>query len=714
MLFQLVSLQNNTIGEVLCAMHGHDLTGSWLELEAELTSTICAALSTTGTRVCAFIDGLDEYGGRIRDLILTLQQIQRSTGMKMCLASRPDNSISRSLASSSTLQVEQYNAATIEDYIDYVCEPMYPEERQAFGPLRLYIEQEANGVILWARLVVDELVDSLMNGATTKELQEIARGFPKGMEAVYARVLQDLTEDQRLHAAVAFYTIEHGLSRFTSSREFSTYDFFVTWTMVIEKLDPRLAFDYSFDVRQFEFRMRAMLGGLLEFIPSSDAVRLVHSTLENYLHRTRAFSAIVENAVRPHYKDGIASEVFISIISEAKQEVWVDKTLYTLLDCDSAPSRDDIVSHLHIHNQSSHFAHRLRYLLTAIERLAHVLHDSPRQAHRIWAVVQSPLFLLHPMLCKDTVCECTYDFLHDKPSWRDQWCLRYLASHGLYAAFEHGLQEVTYSCPHHSADLLDITIEVVRKAQLDSMTAESLADMARPDTSPFDLDGHRLIELLLESCEIHMHHVAIFQIIGFPKEPRFMARLSEGAPRSNIIVPAVSSWFPYSDASLLCCWVWCSDDCYDRRIQASRLQNLLDMGHNVNSRAYPGGSVMHALFDYRDPPPVPTHTRLHHITWPFSRLKFDLLMEAGFDAEQMRDIDILGAARKFRSRLHDRTRWLILRPAEVAKVRDFDKFVEDVLRPLCQGRSRRQPLQSPRTALKNAEWQAKLTSPSSS
>lgn len=697
LLFQLIS-KCPEVADIVQERHGHALDGNWRELEDQLMTLFSDATRMTAARCCIFVDGLDEIStsasaiGAARDLVRTLRNIQQRSNAKICVSGRPQETVSRLLASFPGFHIQDHNAATIRNYIDNACQELTPEEIESSHALWSFIENEANGVILWARFVVDELVERLLIGATSKELQAILRAYPDQLEGVYERVLEDLLDEQKLHAAVAFYAIEHGLTRFTAGREFSSYEFFVTWTIMIESLDQAIEFDSGFDLRAFRIRIEALLGGLLEF-SSTDTVRFVHTTLESFVRRSPTFSKIVDQFIVPMYKDGMAGQVFISIMAQALNEVVVDIDQIDFSsiaeDIDSSYVKQDMISHIHVINNSSHFLHRIRYLLLTIERLGLVLTDTKSQAHSVWAVVRSSLFELHPLLCRDRACRCEVEYRMTIESsktpylfWKERWCLRFLANHDLYYAYEHGIQEILLHRPNRTQDILEVTIDVVRKAQLQLANAKTRSDVTT-DTLVFGLKGHSLIELILADQKLEAEDLTIAQIIDFDASSRFLPRLKELAGLKDNFVEWNSAWFPYQSANILCCWAWCSDSCYDRHTQSSRLQSLLDSGFDVNAKAYPGGTVMHALFDYREPLPVPNHTRIHHITWPFSRTKFDLLSQAGFAFSGPNASNLLEHVRIFRAGLRERNpKWMKHSKEDQAKLDDFDLFIEGILEPL--------------------------------
>jgi len=97
-------------------------------------------------------------------------------------------------------------------------------------------------------------------------------------------------------------------------------------------------------------------------------------------------------------------------------------------------------------------------------------------------------------------------------------------------------------------------------------------------------------------------------------------------------------WYTVPDSNLLCCWAWSSLQSYPgtRYDPAQRLNLLFALGLNVNNKAYPNGTVMHALFEQPNGhvhKPLPLwYPELHlNPTYPFEYTKFELINRAGYD-----------------------------------------------------------------------------------
>ena len=68
-------------------------------------------------KICAFIDGLDEYDGDAWELTTKLEALRNRTGMKLCLASRAELAFETVFAGLPTIVMQNHNMSSIKLYI---------------------------------------------------------------------------------------------------------------------------------------------------------------------------------------------------------------------------------------------------------------------------------------------------------------------------------------------------------------------------------------------------------------------------------------------------------------------------------------------------------------------------------------------------------------------------------------------------------------------
>lgn len=152
------------------------------ESEERHLNLIAEKLKLTGHQVCTFIDGLDEYEGDLWELGNFLERFRNRTGVKMCLAGRPETAFETLFARYPSLTMQDYNRASMKIYIERKVSKLlthFPFVDHLFPEsLRDAIAEKAQGVILWARLVVDELVKSCTDTTTITDMKATLEGLP--------------------------------------------------------------------------------------------------------------------------------------------------------------------------------------------------------------------------------------------------------------------------------------------------------------------------------------------------------------------------------------------------------------------------------------------------------------------------------------------------------------------------------------------------------
>lgn len=144
------------------------------------------AIRRLPTRICAFVDGLDEYRGDFTALLNTLSRIQDRTEIKSCLVSRPEPALIEQFRDFPQICMQDHNASSVRVYVDQAVkkgrlglievDPVFDNQ------MRNEIQQRAQGVIIWARLAVDDLLRAASNMPTKESLQDVLNQLPNGLE----------------------------------------------------------------------------------------------------------------------------------------------------------------------------------------------------------------------------------------------------------------------------------------------------------------------------------------------------------------------------------------------------------------------------------------------------------------------------------------------------------------------------------------------------
>jgi hypothetical protein len=174
---------------------------------------LCCLLAASETRVCFFIDGLDEYEGDTRDVITLIGELRKLPLVKICVSSRPWNEFEEAFGKRGTakLYMQDFNGEDITGYIHdvFLHDENFQEleDKDTKGKaLITEIVDSAKGVFLWVVLVVRSFQEGLRNGDSIQLLHERLRELPKELNGLFERMLfHDVTDFYRRQAAQMFF-----------------------------------------------------------------------------------------------------------------------------------------------------------------------------------------------------------------------------------------------------------------------------------------------------------------------------------------------------------------------------------------------------------------------------------------------------------------------------------------------------------------------------
>ncbi|KAK5080870.1 hypothetical protein LTR05_008186 [Lithohypha guttulata] len=295
---------------------------------------LAEALRSADAHICAFVDGLDEYEGSLWDLCAFLETLRDRTGIKMCFASRPELEIEQAFEKWPTTRMQDHNSISITAYLDrkLAKQMLYlPKIQQLFDKeVRDRLLEKAQGVMLWAKFVVDELMESCTGATTIRAVLELLEGAPAKLDDLYERIMQKiphtmlsdvalllhlLTSDKiytprtlkppLLYQAIAFIQTSHGKTQFLGR---------------------------SLDELTMDVRTKAILGSLLDFVPDKYGdviVRSIHLSFDAYLRHTEWISTKLSRDVHNRYLDLPWSCLICDVVQHLEQTNTIDKTYAT-------------------------------------------------------------------------------------------------------------------------------------------------------------------------------------------------------------------------------------------------------------------------------------------------------------------------------------------------------------------------------------------------
>jgi hypothetical protein len=167
-------------------------TGSATQINwtaGKLQSTWRLALKNIGKdRLCIFIDGLDEFTGDYEELLDVLLEVKQAQNIKLCLSSRPIASMTRRLSSHPGLSLQHLNELDIRRYVQGKFQP-YGDLHSVFTQT---IVDKAEGVFLWAALVVTSIVSGFLAGDEHHLLQSRLLSVPTELDELLTQMLASI------------------------------------------------------------------------------------------------------------------------------------------------------------------------------------------------------------------------------------------------------------------------------------------------------------------------------------------------------------------------------------------------------------------------------------------------------------------------------------------------------------------------------------------
>lgn len=153
------------------------------------------------SRICLFVDGLDEFHGTDEtreDLIFLLQELARNDNAKICLSSRPWNIFNDAFGSGPMLRLEDLTRGDIQRYVNTKLTQhcrfqalKRDYEAQCLSLIDSIVEK-ASGVFLWVYLVVRSLTQGLRDEDGLADLRRRLDLIPADLELYFDQMLSTI------------------------------------------------------------------------------------------------------------------------------------------------------------------------------------------------------------------------------------------------------------------------------------------------------------------------------------------------------------------------------------------------------------------------------------------------------------------------------------------------------------------------------------------
>ena len=286
LLHQVLSIARETLESILPAWLQMDpkRSSKWSPFELDSIWEQILEQKQIKLDVTLFLDALDEFDGPSEKIVRFIektvdQPIGSMTQVRVCCASRPWDVFNDRFSRFPGFKIENY---TKEDIKRYVWDTMNeheamriwlqspdPDEFSSARKLISSILSQADGVFIWVKLVLGNLLDARTSGAEPQELNEILKSLPSELEDLY-RALLDRVKRQGYRAeAYAMLEILVRAPRPLTLHEFrcivkcATIPNLDKCIEVLQTVKPQMS---KIDVDGFRRRIRSRCGGLVEIV----------------------------------------------------------------------------------------------------------------------------------------------------------------------------------------------------------------------------------------------------------------------------------------------------------------------------------------------------------------------------------------------------------------------------------------------------------------
>jgi hypothetical protein len=169
----------------------------WTEKELLIALKLLSQAPTSSLRLFFLIDGLDEFSGDHQDLIESLQELNNSPAIKICVSSRPWIVFESAYGSNVHCSMELHDltvrdidiciATRLESLHDHGV--LTGEELKALGD---EIRTRARGVFLWVTLAIKDLRRGIAKRDNMFVLQRRLANYPSELHDFYQHILDTI------------------------------------------------------------------------------------------------------------------------------------------------------------------------------------------------------------------------------------------------------------------------------------------------------------------------------------------------------------------------------------------------------------------------------------------------------------------------------------------------------------------------------------------
>lgn len=306
--------------------------------EAKLEVTLVKLVQHLNLPICAFVDGLDEYAEDWVALVETLERLRNRTGMKLCVASRPETQFKQMFQEYPSIRLQEHNVASLRLYMDRALLKAIKHNPDIKIMIKDDLKDEivwkSQGVILWARLAIDQLIQGCNAGLSYKMLRKSLSTLPVEVSSMYERMFLATPIKLATEKAICLFIIVHWNETLSVDQLHGLWDLLVKRFHVV---DSGLLHQ---TLKDFNQRLDIMLGTLID-IHSDQTIKLLHRTLHDYVKKSQWMQSNLPQPFQARFPDNIGVRLRAYTIICAGEEGLLIETNSTLTCPSSCTSPKD-------------------------------------------------------------------------------------------------------------------------------------------------------------------------------------------------------------------------------------------------------------------------------------------------------------------------------------------------------------------------------------
>ncbi|KAK5050052.1 hypothetical protein LTR84_004172 [Exophiala bonariae] len=337
LLYQLLEIKRHLIQWVVtperwrAALASHSRADDWGARSLRKAFDDFLSIQLSDAKILLFIDGLDEVYGddeRRQEVLDFVFAATQHDNIKICLSSRPWTMFEDAFETCARLRLEKLTQGDIEKYVfgklksDARFLQLCSYSTTNADQLMQDIAGRAEGVFLWIKLVVMEMLRRTRDGESICTLQKKLDGIPADLDLYFRRMLESIDPEYREEASTFLQLIlqKSAVERYIAHRS--------GWTALslsfAEEGDSRFALKpgyefsalnmmdmegWAFNLDQMKRRINSRCLGLLECHDQLDErfnriygpeVKFLHRSLADFL-RTSTSTALLHQYTGGEY-----------------------------------------------------------------------------------------------------------------------------------------------------------------------------------------------------------------------------------------------------------------------------------------------------------------------------------------------------------------------------------------------------------------------------